>query len=195
MQKPKINSKNILITLVALLILAVVSTNGYKLHDQKKDLKNDIQASSKKIADLEKQIKQFEDSQPQSEDSEETDIIPEEPTNLGVPTDQEISAINQFYTTRCAPNLPREPITRSQLESGRYYNGYAKMSIGCLTPTGEGMGGYISYIKKQTDSTWVELFGAQELPDCVQIDQHKVPKQIEVTCAQYPAGDIRNNTN
>ncbi len=195
MQKPRINSKKILITLVALLIIAVVTTSGYKLYDQKKDLTADVQTSSKKLADLEKQIKDFKDSEPQSEDSVETDTVPQEPTNLAVPTDQEITSINQFYTTRCAPNLPREQITRPQLESGRYYNGYAKISIGCLTPTGEGMGGYLSYIKKQTDSTWVELFGAQELPDCAQIDQHKVPKQIEATCAQYPAGDVRSNTN
>ncbi len=189
--KPKLRVGRILIVLVVVLGVIGGGIFGYlKLSNQAKDLKQQKAEADIKIAELESKLQQAQSSN--STQNEE-----EAPTqSKTIPTAKDVSEINKLLDSLCQ-NLGAVDVTSATLQqkdgfgASRFYNGYAQVGVSC-----EGQnGGYISFMQRQADLSWKQLFGAQDVPGCDVANQYKIPHQILPNCISIQDQSTMPNTN
>lgn len=117
-------------------------------------------------------------------------------TDPSTPSDKDVIEINKLLDSFCDNNDGKD-VTKTSLQekdtfgAQRFYNGYAQVGAGCESENG----GYISYMQRQTDLTWKQLVGAQDILDCEKTDQYKIPKEILPKCTTSQGQSQRPNTN
>lgn len=188
----KLRIGRILIVLILVLGFVGGGTFAYlKLNNQKKELEQQKIAANTKIQELEAKLNQAQSSS--SEDEEQTQTATQSKTT---PTDRDITEINKLLDSRC-PNADAPEITKAQLQTAdsfgaqRFYNGYAQIGTSCASDNG----GYISFMQRQTNLSWKELFGAQDIPGCELANQYKIPSQILPNCISTQTQTTIPNTN
>jgi hypothetical protein len=115
---------------------------------------------------------------------------------LAVPSNQDVTTIKKFTSSYCetGSKFTGPEITKTYLQSKadsgalHYYNGYAQISVGCSS---DPLGG-TSYLQRQADSSWIQIFGSPDTPNCSSINAHKVPAQIAPNCLSGSGTKIPN---
>lgn len=127
-------------------------------------------------------------------------------SDLSIPTDKDVLEIKAATEASCASSGGYSGLEiglsylqekysfdpENSSDAGvRFYNGYALIGISCKDEPG----GYVSFMQRQSDGTYKQLLGAQDIPSCETVNKYKIPKQILPTCITNQGQDETQNTN
>lgn len=143
-----------------------------------------------KIAELQSRIDNVEAEQTESTEEAKNEL-----------TEADVAAIDKALTQKCNGDDSGYEYTASKdgkiytkvtraffidptnNDTPVYAKGFVSVSVGCKKTGAESAGGgYVSIMQRQTDGSWKQVIGTQNMLDCETVNKYKIPKEIQDKC-------------
>lgn len=194
-----------LLTLIAVLMAGVI----YGQYRSASKYDSELDSLKSQVDDLTKTI---EESESKDSDAKSDNKSGSNTSAQSVSVENDAKEIASALNAACAKNSTssqkyeyyidgNQQVTVSYLQTAKLSNqpvyvsdGYAAMNVSCKVAGSSSapVGGYVSYLKRQDDGSWLEVAGSQEALECEIVDKYTLPKEIVPTCYNAAGAQVEN---